>query len=107
MGLTATHPDTLRPLNIISRTTAQRKETLTRLSLGFRVNRAADDPAGLIASSILDSERAGVNAAISNNQRADSLLEVADGALTEEKLGLPPVYVPVAMRVGSAPSRGR
>ncbi len=62
----------------ISRSTA-----LARLSTGLRINRAADDPAGLIATKTLESELASVEAALENNQRTQSMLDVADGALSE------------------------
>ena len=57
--------------------------SLTRLSTGLRVNRGKDDPAGLIASENLRSELAASNAAIKNAERADQVVSIADGALTE------------------------
>lgn len=61
----------------------QRSTALARLSTGKRINSAADDPAGLIASKTLESEMASIESALSNNQRTKSVLDVADGALTE------------------------
>jgi flagellin len=83
MGLTVTNTNTLSLLNILNRTSADQANSLTRLSTGFKVNRGADDPAGLIAIQSLSAELTGVDAAISNGQRAKSILGVADGALTE------------------------
>lgn len=83
MGLTVTNTNTLSLLNILNRTSSAQSETLTRLSTGFRINTGKDDPAGLIALRSLDSELTGVNAAISNNQRTNSMLGVADGALSQ------------------------
>ena len=40
-------------------------KSLQRLSTGLRINRGADDPAGLIASENLRSEKAAINAATS------------------------------------------
>jgi flagellin len=57
--------------------------SLTRLSTGLRVNRGKDDPAGLIASENLRAELRATNAAISNSERADQVVSIADGALTE------------------------
>ena len=57
--------------------------SLERLSTGFRINRGADDPAGLIASESLRSEKAAISAAISNAERADQFLNVAEGGLQE------------------------
>jgi flagellin len=58
-------------------------ETLQRLSSGLRINRGADDPAGLIASEGLRSEIAGINQAIDNSQRAANVISTAEGALGE------------------------
>lgn len=83
MGLTVTNTNALNLLHILNRNTLAQANTLTQLSTGFRINKGADDPAGLIASTSLSSELTGVEAAISSNQRTDSLLSVADGALGE------------------------
>jgi flagellin len=57
--------------------------SLERLSTGLRINRGADDPAGLIASENLRSEKAALNAAIGNAQRAEQVANVAEGGLQE------------------------
>jgi len=58
-------------------------QSLERLSTGLRINRGADDPAGLIASEKLRGEKAQINAAISNAERADQVVNVAEGGLAE------------------------
>ncbi|MFT3785339.1 MAG: flagellin [Tepidisphaeraceae bacterium] len=58
-------------------------DTLNRLSTGLRINRGADDPAGLIASEQLRSEITGINQAISNSQRASNVIATSEGALSE------------------------
>jgi flagellin len=58
-------------------------ETLQRLSSGLRINRGADDPAGLIASEGLRSEISGINQAIDNSSRASNVISTAEGALSE------------------------
>src|SRR5205085_3557756 len=58
-------------------------KSLERLSTGLRINRGADDPAGLIASESLRSEQAALKAAISNAGRASNVLSVAEGGLQE------------------------
>src|SRR5437868_3006907 len=58
-------------------------DTLERLSTGLRINRGADDPAGLIASEGLRSEIAGISQAIDNSQRASNVIATAEGALSE------------------------
>lgn len=83
MALTVNNSNTLSLLNILNRTTAEQSRSLQRLSTGFKINRGADDPAGLIAVNSLTAELTSVGAAISNGQRANSVLDTADGALTE------------------------
>lgn len=57
--------------------------SLDRLSTGLRINRGKDDPAGLIASENLRAEIRASNAAISNAQRADQVVNIAEGGLQE------------------------
>jgi flagellin len=57
--------------------------TLQRLSTGLRINRGADDPAGLIASEGLRSEISGINQAVDNSQRASNVIATAEGSLSE------------------------
>ena len=57
--------------------------SLERLSTGLRINRGADDPAGLIASENLRSEQNAISAAIGNAQRAEQVVNVAEGGLQE------------------------
>jgi flagellin len=58
-------------------------KSLERLSTGFRINRGSDDPAGLIASEKLRSEKATLAAAIGNAERAEQVVNVAEGGLQE------------------------
>ncbi|HMN40131.1 MAG TPA: flagellin [Phycisphaerales bacterium] len=58
-------------------------QSLERLSTGLRINRGKDDPAGLIASQRLDSEAKAIGAAISNANRADQVVNIAEGGLNE------------------------
>lgn len=58
-------------------------QSLQRLSTGYRINRGADDPAGLIASENLRAEKSAINSAITNSQRADQVVNVAEGGLQE------------------------
>ena len=57
--------------------------TLERLSTGLRINRGKDDPAGLIASENLKSEITATTAAIGNAERADQVVNIAEGGLQE------------------------
>jgi flagellin len=67
----------------LSRTQKNLADTLQRLSTGLRINRGADDPAGLIASEGLRSEISGITQAIDNSQRASNVISTAEGALQE------------------------
>src|ERR687897_2706543 len=67
----------------LSRTQKQLNSTLQRLSSGLRINRGADDPAGLIASEGLRSEISGITQAIDNSQRASNVISTTEGALSE------------------------
>ena len=57
--------------------------SLERLSTGLRLNRGADGPADLIVSESLRAEQVAINAAIGNAQRAEQLVNVAEGGLQE------------------------
>ena len=57
--------------------------SLERLSTGLKINRGKDDPAGLIASQNLRAEKASVGQAIKNAERADQVVNIAEGGLTE------------------------
>jgi flagellin len=57
--------------------------SLRRLSSGIRINSAAEDPAGLIISELLRSEKASISTAVSNTQRATNVIATTEGALNE------------------------
>ena len=57
--------------------------SLEKLSSGFRINRAADDAAGLVKSESLRAEIGGTNQAISNAQDGISFVQTAEGSLNE------------------------
>src|SRR5438445_7086191 len=65
----------------LSRSHSQLQQALTRLSTGLRINTGADDPAGLIASQVLQSNINSTNQAITNSQQANELIATADSAL--------------------------
>lgn len=67
----------------LNRSQKSLNDTLQRLSSGLRINRGADDPAGLIASEGLRSEISGITQAIDNSQRASNVIATAEGSLNE------------------------
>ena len=56
---------------------------MERLSSGFRINRAADDAAGLAVSEKLKAQIGGLNQASRNSQDGISMIQTAEGALDE------------------------
>lgn len=78
-----TNVNSLVAQKTLARSNDQLQQALTRLSTGLRINVGKDDPAGLIASEVLRSDIAGVQKAITNNQRADQLIATADSALDQ------------------------
>lgn len=63
--------------------TGQSKST-EKLSSGYRINRAADDAAGLSISEKMRSQIRGLNQASTNAQDGISLIQTAEGALNEQ-----------------------
>ncbi|MGN6577207.1 MAG: flagellin N-terminal helical domain-containing protein [Nocardioides sp.] len=67
----------------LSVTDGQMAKSLEKLSSGFRINRAADDAAGLAISEGLRSQIGGLKVAVRNTQDGVSVVQTAEGALTE------------------------
>ncbi|MDL2220020.1 flagellin [Ruminococcaceae bacterium OttesenSCG-928-O06] len=58
-------------------------KAMQRLASGYRINSAADDPAGLGISERMRAEITGMNQAVRNAQNGLNLVNTAEGALTE------------------------
>lgn len=58
-------------------------KSLERLSSGYRINRAADDAAGLAISSSLSAQVRSLTVASRNTSQATSLLQVAEGGMDQ------------------------
>src|SRR5207247_1427113 len=67
----------------LSVTDGQMAKSLEKLSSGFRINRAADDAAGLSISEGLRAQTGGLKVAVRNAQDGVSVVQTAEGALTE------------------------
>src|ERR671921_1908245 len=67
----------------LSGTEASLAQSMERLSSGFRINRAADDAAGLAISERLRGQIGGLEQSQRNVQDAVSLVQTAEGSLTE------------------------
>lgn len=61
----------------------EKSRTVEKLSSGYRINRAADDAAGLTISEEMRSQIRGLEKACKNVQDGSSLVQTADGALNE------------------------
>jgi flagellin len=62
---------------------ASRHLGVARLASGKRINQAADDAAGLAIGQVLNSQVRGISAAVRNAQDGISLIQTADGALSQ------------------------
>jgi flagellin len=67
----------------LSVTEGQMGKSLEKLSSGYRINRAADDAAGLSISEGLRAQVGGLKVAVRNAQDGISVVQTAEGALTE------------------------
>ena len=70
-------------LRNLSRNEAAAKKNLERLSSGLRINAAADSPAELMISERMRAQIAGLNQAIRNSETAVTMVQTAEGALSE------------------------
>ncbi len=69
----------------LSVTDGSMSKSLEKLSSGFRINRAADDAAGLAISEGLRSQIGGLKVAVRNAQDGVSVVQTAEGALNESQ----------------------
>ena len=67
----------------LSKTQGNLGKSLEKLSSGLRINRAGDDAAGLVISETLRAQVGGMSTAIRNAQDGVSVVQTAEGALTE------------------------
>src|SRR4051794_22631884 len=67
----------------LSATDASMGKSLEKLSSGLRINRAGDDASGLVISENLRSQVGGLKQAVRNAQDGISVVQTAEGALTE------------------------
>jgi flagellin len=69
----------------LSVTDTNMSKSLEKLSSGYRINRAADDAAGLAISEGLRSQIGGLKVAVRNAQDGISVVQTAEGALNESQ----------------------
>jgi len=83
MGRINTNVPSMIAQNNLARSNSDLSTRLQRLATGVRINRGADDPAGLIVSERLRSEIKGIGQAINNSERASSVVATTEGYLAE------------------------
>jgi len=64
-------------------TTSALNRSMQKLSSGYRINQGSDDPAGLVISEQFRAQIAGLNRAIDNSEGSISMIQTAEGAITE------------------------
>ena len=75
--------DALNSYRNLSVTQGQMSKSLEKLSSGYRINRAADDAAGLAISERMRAQISGVQQANRNAQDGISMVQTAEGSLDE------------------------
>ncbi|EKD80946.1 MAG: hypothetical protein ACD_39C02082G0001, partial [uncultured bacterium] len=73
----------LSTYNNLTQTSNRLEKSIEKLSSGLRINRAADDAAGLSISEKMRRQIRGLNRAVLNAQDGVSMLQTAEGALNE------------------------
>ncbi|WP_369131860.1 flagellin [Modestobacter sp. I12A-02662] len=83
MGLSVnTNISAMNAYRNLSTTNDSMSKSLERLSSGYRINRAADDAAGLAISEGLRSQIGGISQAVRNTQDGVSVVQTAEGGLS-------------------------
>jgi flagellin len=75
----------LNTLNSLNANTQAAQSSLAKLSSGLRINKAADDPAGLAISQKMQAQITGLNTATDNAQDGISMIQTAEGSLSESQ----------------------
>jgi flagellin len=73
----------LQAYNALTATNSALQKSINRLSTGLRINSAADDAAGLAISEKMRAQIKGLDRAMSNAQDGISMIQTAEGALSE------------------------
>ena len=84
MGLRLNHNfAALKSIGYLETSRANLSKSIERLSSGLRINRSADDPTGLSISEKVRAQIQGLSRAITNAQDGVSIIQAAEGALSE------------------------
>lgn len=69
--------------NQLNKSVFANRSSLQKLSSGYKINAAKDNPAGLIISEYLRSQLGGIETAMRNSQEAYNTLSIAEGGMNE------------------------
>ncbi|MCZ6696898.1 MAG: flagellin [Acidobacteria bacterium] len=84
MGLRInTNIPSVTALRLLRQSDQAQQKSLERLSTGLRINRASDDPSGLVISEQLRAQIRGMKQALENSQGASNLIGTTEAALDE------------------------
>ena len=83
MSKITTNVNALTATNALTKNSRDMQLTMQRLSTGQRINGASDDAAGIAIATSMTAQINGLNAAVRNANDGISLLQTADGALSE------------------------
>jgi flagellin len=83
-GVINTNVNALYALNSLSNTTNTTNTLEQQLSSGLSINSPADNPAGYIAAQGFTAQIGGITQATANSNQAISLVQTADGAITQQ-----------------------
>ncbi len=84
MGLRInTNVPSMRALRLLQINDGNLNRSLERLSTGLRINRASDDPAGLIISEQLRGQISALSRAIENSQNVSNMVSTVDASIAE------------------------
>jgi flagellin len=75
----------LNTLNMLNANTTSAQDSLQKLSSGLKINKAADDAAGLAISQKMQAQINGLNTAQDNAQNGISLIQTAEGSLNQSQ----------------------
>ncbi|MCX7410921.1 MAG: flagellin [Planctomycetota bacterium] len=67
----------------LAKSQSRMNTSLERLSTGLKINRASDDPAGLVTSELQKSQISGLTKAIENIERGTTMVQTAESGLAE------------------------
>lgn len=77
------NPMSVNGINNLQKNSMMVGKSMEKLSSGLRINRAADDAAGLVISEQMRAQITGLSTAISNSETAVNMVQTAEGALDE------------------------